>query len=391
MRIKPFAIEQWMNEHEEEARWNLGETCVESFRLSELLELSDDPDGIIQSLRGLKLTYGHICGSPELRGHVARLYGSGISSSKVLIASGAIGANFLVYYSLVEPGDTVISVSPTYQQLYSVAESLGATVKILHLRRERGYLPDIGELRSLVDDKTRLIVINNPNNPTGALMGETLMREIVSVAEECGAYVHCDEVYRGLEHEPESQGPSIVSLYEQGISTGSMSKAFSLAGLRTGWLVASSDVLSRVLEHRDYTTISCGAVDDVLAAVALANADKILARNVALLQRNAAVLGDWIRSEPRLDYVPPRAGTTALVEYGYPLPSVEFCEGLLRHNGTFVAPGSCFDCEGTFRVGFGCAAEVLDRALEGISGYLRLLDESEKGRFGPLLASPRAS
>ena len=85
MRIKPFAIEQWMNEHEEEARWNLGETCVKSFRLSELLELSDDPDGIIQSLRDLKLTYGHICGSPELRGHVAQLYGSGISSSKVLI------------------------------------------------------------------------------------------------------------------------------------------------------------------------------------------------------------------------------------------------------------------------------------------------------------------
>ena len=190
-----------------------------------------------------------------------------------------------MYYALVEPGDTVISVSPTYQQLYSVAESLGATVKILHLRRERGYLPDIGELRSLVDDKTRLIVINNPNNPTGALMDEDLMREIVSVAEDCGAYVHCDEVYRGLEHAPESQGPSIVSLYEQGISTGSMSKAFSLAGLRTGWVVASSDVLSRVLVHRDYTTISCGAVDDVLAAVALANADKILARNVALLQK----------------------------------------------------------------------------------------------------------
>lgn len=388
MRIKPFAVEQWMNEHEESARWNIAETCVEPLHLSELFELSGDTDGFIRSLSRLKLTYGHICGSPELREHIARLYGSDIDAGQVLIASGAIGANFLVYYALVEPGDTVISVSPTYQQLYSVAESLGANVKILQLRRERDYLPDVDELRALVDKKTRLIVINNPNNPTGALMDEALVREIASVAEECGAYVHCDEVYRGLEHEAGSQGPSIVSVYERGISTGSMSKVFSLAGLRTGWVVASRGILDRVLEHRDYTTISCGAVDDALATLALANVDRILARNLALLRRNAGVLGDWIRSEPQLDYVPPRAGTTTLVEYNYPLSSTEFCEGLLRHGGTFVAPGSCFDCEGTFRVGFGCAAEVLDGGLHGISEYLRSLNGSRVSRSGQSLAGP---
>ena len=172
---------------------------MEPLRVSELLELSGSPEAFLASLGDLKLTYGHITGSPRLRAAVASLYGGTISDADVLVASGAIGANFLVYYTLVEAGDTVISVSPTYQQLYSVSESLGATVKILPLRRDVGYLPDVDELRSLVDAKTRLIIINNPNNPTGSLMDESLLREIATVAGEIGAYVHCDEVYRGLD------------------------------------------------------------------------------------------------------------------------------------------------------------------------------------------------
>ncbi len=377
MQITPFSIEQWMNEHEDAAECNIAETCVEPLHVSELLELSGSPEAFLASLRDLKLTYGHITGSPRLRAAVASLYGGTISDADVLIASGAIGANFLVYYSLVEAGDTVISVSPTYQQLYSVSESLGATVKVLPLRRDRGYLPDLDELRSLIDVKTRLIIINNPNNPTGSLMDESLLREIATVAGEIGAYVHCDEVYRGLEHAPAKTAPSIVSVYEDGISTGSMSKAFSLAGLRTGWVVARPEILARVLEHRDYTTISCGAIHDAFANLALENVGKILERNVALVERNASALDDWVNGEPHLDYVPPQAGTTVLVEYDYALRSAEFCEGLLAYNGTFVAPGVCFDCEGTFRVGYGCDSSVLNAGLEGISQYLRSLERRE--------------
>ena len=241
MHIKPFAVEQWMNAHETTATWNIAETCVDSLRVEELLALTGDGDAVLRRLLDIKLTYGHISGSPELRAAIAALYGERIGPADVITTNGAIGANFLVQFALVEPGDNVVCVRPTYQQLFSVPEALGAQVRLLSLREEDGYLPDVDELRRLVDDSTRLIVLNNPNNPTGALIDEPLLQEIVAVAREHGAWLHGDEVYRMLEHAPGSTPPSVADLYERGVSTGSMSKSYSLAGLRTGWVAGSPD------------------------------------------------------------------------------------------------------------------------------------------------------
>jgi aspartate/methionine/tyrosine aminotransferase len=159
-------------------------------------------------------------------------------------------------------------VKPTYQRLPSVPEALGATVKYLHLREEDGYLPGVDELRVSVDDRTRDIVLNNSNNPTGALMDDALLREIVAVAPERGAWIHHDEAYRKLEDEPGTTSPSIVDLHGKGVSSGSMSKTRSLAGLRTGWVAGPPEVIERCLEVRDCTTISCGVLDEVPATVA---------------------------------------------------------------------------------------------------------------------------
>ena len=234
MQIEPFFVEQWMNAHETTATWNIAETCVHSLTFDELLELSGDADGVVRRLKETWLGYGDIVGSPRLRAAIAALYGERIGPDDVLTANGAIGANFLALYALVEPGTTVVSVQPTYQQLFSVPQSLGAEVRALRLREEDGYLPDVDALRALTDERTRLIVLNNPNNPTGALIDEPLLREIVEVARERDAWLFCDEVYRMLEHEPGSTAPSVADLYEKGVSSGSMSKSYSLAGLRTG-------------------------------------------------------------------------------------------------------------------------------------------------------------
>jgi aspartate/methionine/tyrosine aminotransferase len=373
MHIKPFAVEQWMNDHETTARWNIAETCVDSLRLGELLQLCGEPDDIVRALLAARLSYGDIVGSPALREAIAGLYGAGIGAANVLTASGAIGANFLLHFALVEPGDTVICVKPTYQQLYSVPEALGAEVRILPLRRENGYLPDPQELRRLVDAKTRLIVLNNPNNPTGALMDAALLGELVAVARECGAYVHCDEVYRGLEHEPGTQPPSIADLYERGVSTGSMSKTYSLAGLRTGWIAGPADVIARCLERRDYTTISCGVIDDALATLALSSPG-VLARSLALVRANAATVDAWVAAEPRLSHLRPRAGTTTLVRYDLVRPSAELCQAMLDFNGAFVVPGAVFEEEQAFRLGYACAQDVLAAGLAAVSEFLRTLD-----------------
>ena len=373
MHIDPFFVEQWMNAHETTATWNIAETCVHSLTLEELLELSGEPDAVLRGLCGTWLGYGDITGSPRLRAAIAALYGERVGPDNVLTANGAIGANFLALYALVEPGTTVVSVQPTYQQLYSVPESLGAEVRVVRLREEDGYLPDVDAIRAAAGGAS-LIVLNNPNNPTGALAGEALLREIVEVARGHDAWLFCDEVYRELEHEPGTTAPSVADLYEKGVSSGSMSKSYSLAGLRTGWVAGPPSVIQRCLDVRDYTTISAGVLDDALAAVALEHVEAVLARSLGIVRGNLAIVDEWIAREPRLRYVRPRAGTTALVHYDLDLPSVEFCQGLFDATGAFVMPGVAFGEDRAFRLGYACARDVLDGGLAALSEYLRTLE-----------------
>lgn len=377
MKINNFKIEEWMNEYEDNAIYNLAETCVDSLTLRELVELSGESyESFFSKLKEKKLTYGHIEGSPEFRTAVAGLYKT-MKPENILTMNGAIGANFLLLYSLIERGDEVISVHPTYQQLYEVPDSFGATVKPLKLKAKNNFLPDLDEMRSLVSEKTKLIIINNPNNPTGAVMDRDMLEEIVEIAKSVDAYLLSDEVYRGLLQDPDSDIPSIVDIYKKGISTSSMSKGLSLAGLRLGWIAASEDVIAECLKHRDYTTISCGMLDDELAVLALTNYQKIMDRNLKIVRENLAILDQWIQNEPRLSYVKPKGGTTTIIKFDFDMSSVDFCKGLYNKNGTFIAPGSCFDLEGTIRMGYACSTKVLKNGLEKFSEYLRELESTK--------------
>ena len=223
MKIRDFGVEIWMNRYENHCELNLAETCVESLTVAELLDMAGKKDDILSELLPMKLTYGAIEGSERLRNLIAGLY-ENQALENVVVTHGAIGANALVHETLVEPGDRVISVLPTYQQHYSIPESYGADVQILKLAAEHGFLPDLAELRRLAVPGTKLICLNNPNNPTGALMDRDFLMEIVAIARACGAWILCDEVYRGTDQEGDGMTASIADLYEMGISTGSMSK-----------------------------------------------------------------------------------------------------------------------------------------------------------------------
>jgi len=371
--INLFAVEDWMNKYEMSATYNIAETCVDSFTIEELISIDGtNPDDFFRSLYNTKLTYGHIEGSPEFRTLVSQLYES-IDSNQVLVMNGGIAANFLVFYSLVKPGDHVISVHPTYQQIYDVPKSFGASVDLLQLKPENGFLPDLAELRALVRENTKLICINNPNNPSGALMERKHLEQIVEIARSCDAYLLCDEVYRNLLQEDDLIVPSVADLYEKGISTSSMSKALSLAGLRLGWIAAPHDVIKECIKHRDYTTISVGMLDDLLAVHALKNYDRILDRNRNIIKTNLAILDAWVAGEPAVTYVKPRAGTTAMLKIDLPVSSVEFCEGLLKETGAFLTPGICFDMEGWVRIGYACETEMLRQGLQKVSEYIHSL------------------
>jgi aspartate/methionine/tyrosine aminotransferase len=370
MFIEPFKVELWMNEWETQCAYNLAETCVASITVEELLSLSGGSGKDLSDLLPMKLGYGDIVGSPRLRSAIANLYAHQ-HLDDITITHGTIAANMLVHKALVSKGDHVVSIVPTYQQHYSIPASIEASVTTLSLREENGFLPDLDRLRALVTPDTKLIALTNPNNPTGALIERPLLEEMVSIADSVGAYLLCDEVYRGTGQVGDGMAPSIADLYEKGISTAGMSKVFSLAGLRVGWVVAPKEVTEDILIHRDYDTISVGMINDYFATLALENADQLLARSQRITRENLAVLDTWIQNESRVSWVKPRAGTTAMLKLDIPISSREFCIDLVQKTGVMLTPGDAFDMEGYARIGFANELETIEVGLQKLSAYLQ--------------------
>ena len=373
MKISPFKVEQWMNEYEVGAKYNIAETCVESISLNELFEISGvDKAEFLSNLCDKRLTYGDIIGIPSFRDGICGVYKT-ISPDDIVVTHGAAGANHHVFYSLINPSDRVISIMPTYQQLYSIPECYGADLQLLHLSAKDGYLPKLGELEKLAVPGTKLICINNPNNPTGALISNEMLHRIVEIAERAGAYVLCDETYRHLTQD-DIYSESIADIYDKGISVSSMSKVFSLAGLRLGWITShDKEFIDSCFEHRDYNLISCGIFDESVASLALKNADKLLARNKGIIRENLMILDSWVKSEPRVHYSRPQAGTTALVYYDADMDSYDFCRDMYYKTGAFVTPGDCFEQPKSMRIGYACDAETLRIGLKAISEYLDII------------------
>ncbi|WQF82616.1 Putative aminotransferase, class-I, pyridoxal-phosphate-binding, aminotransferase, class I/classII [Colletotrichum destructivum] len=392
VQIKPFVVEEWMDRLETTpGALNIAETCCESVSIQELTQLSTEKSAAGPlDITTRRMTYGAIYGSETTRQQIANLYDNDVSgplpSDQIILTQGAILANFLTLFTLVGPKDHVVCVYPTYQQLYEVPKSLGADVTLWKLSSENGYIPDVRELESLVRDNTKMIIINNPNNPTGATIPLPVLENIVAFAKLRNIIVMADEVYRPLFHslsEGESMPPSILSLgYDKTISTGSMSKAFSLAGIRLGWIASRDlEVIEAVKNARNYTTISVSQLDDRVAGYALSDAVRpnLLKRNTDLARNNLELLDAFVRKHSLLcSWVKPTAGTTAMIRFeknGKPVRDDEFCLEVLKETGVLIMPGStCFgdgtDFEGHMRFGYVCRTEVLKTGLEKLGRYL---------------------
>ncbi|MFT3687630.1 aminotransferase [Paenirhodobacter sp.] len=369
MKIEPFGVEIWMNEWETTCELNLAETCVESLTIAELLDLCGANSDDLSALLPMKMTYGEIEGSDRLRRAIAALYDRQ-APRDILVTHGTIGANMLVHRALVERGDRVVSIVPTYQQHHSIPASIGADVHLLQLQEKDGWLPDLDRLRALAVPGTKLIALTNPNNPTGALIPRDMLEEIAAIARAAGAWVLCDEVYRGTDQDGPGMTASMADIYEKGISTAGMSKAWSLAGLRLGWIAAPRAVIEGAMIQRDYDTISVGRIDDHFAAMALENRDRILARSRAITRGNLRILSDWIDTQPKLSWVKPHSGTTALVRVDLPIGSREFCVALLKETGVMFTPGSALGMEGYVRIGYANNPEVLKAGLPRVATFL---------------------
>lgn len=355
MQIEPFGVEQWMNAWETKCALNLAETCVASLTLAELMQMAGQTQNMPADLAAMHMTYGEIRGSARLRGLVAGMF-DGQTAENVLITHGTIGANHMVYQALVGAGDHVVAITPTYQQHTAIPRSLGAEVTEVALSEAGDWLPDWEQVEKAIQPNTKVIALTNPNNPTGALVEREGLEKVVALAKAVGAWVLCDEVYRGTEQgEPV---PSIVEIYNKGISTGLTSKAFSLAGLRLGWIVGTHELLDACEVHRDYTTISVSLIDDYFAAMALEAKEVVLERSKAITHENLDVLRRWVSGEAKASFVAPKAGTTAFVKFDVAMSSYDFCVALLKDTGVMFTPGSALGVEGYVRIGFACEGDV---------------------------------
>jgi aspartate/methionine/tyrosine aminotransferase len=371
---------------------NVAETCASSISIDDLVGLCEDKDIDPPLNTSVKLTYGSIRGSNALRQRLADLYSVRVSTpllaENVLIMPGAIAANFLVFYTLLGPGDHVICVYPTYQQLYSVPQSLGAEVSLWKLKKAKKYVPDLADLNSLIKGNTKIIIINNPNNPTGATIPKSVLIGLVEKAREHNIIVMSDEVYRPLFHgispADEEYPPSIISMgYSRTIVTGSMSKAYALAGIRVGWIASRDrEIIEMLASARDYTNISVSQVDDRIASYALSASvlHALLRRNIALAKTNLAMLEAFVDKHDGIcSWIKPTAGTTAFIKFEYddkPVDDVRLCLDLLQKTSVMVMPGSrCFghdkDFRGFVRFGYVCETEVLKEGLTRLEKYLK--------------------
>lgn len=371
MFIPPFEMERWQSLWENRVRYNLSESGVAPFTLSELQDLTGlDPSDT-------SLGYGHTEGSPLLRERVAGLY-PGATANDVLITSGSAEANFIACWRIVNPGDRVVIVTPTYGQAQGLAAGLGAEVVELPLEESLGWQPPPGAAAELIRDGTRLVVVTNPNNPTGAALSAASTDEIVNAAERVGAWILADEVYAGAE----LAGPVTPTAWGRSsrvVVTASLSKAYGLPGLRIGWLVAGAGWRDDFWARKDYTTIAPSVLSDRLAAAAMEPTvrKQILSRSRGILNTHLGILSDWIGSTGGvLRFRPPDAGAIALIGYDMNVESAALAERLRVEHDTLIVPGSQFGRDGFFRVGFGYSEMHLRGGLAGLAALVEEIVET---------------
>jgi len=347
-----------MNVHENDAIYNLTDTCVHPLTLSELLAMDD-----MHASKGIRMDYGVIPGDDRLRRKIADLYVSA-PIEQITTAHGCLEANALVLETLLKPGDRVITYTPSYQQFSDLSRSLGCKVTALPLYEEDGWQPHIDDLETAFGDPVRLVILNQPNNPTGTVFEPPYLQKLGELTERYHAWILADEVYRD---------PAIPSLSDQlprCISTGSLSKMYSLAGLRLGWIRADQKLITHINSRRDYTIISTGPLIDSLGLAALSHQEEILDRSRSLIAANKEAVHEWLQNEPRAHVCMPAAGTVCFLRYDLGMPSAALAEQMLKDTGVFFVPGSCFDCEHHLRLGLTNDPQLTAQGLQKFSAWM---------------------
>lgn len=362
MQLNDFKLERFFARYEFKAPYLLCCSDCEAMSIKDLLKLqAGSEEEFLQTWLG----YTEAPGNPQLRQQIASLY-QNIAPHQVLVHSGAEEAIYNLIASQLQPGDHVIVQTPCYQSLYELPKAFGCRVSGWQLRpATSGWQADLDELKSLINDRTRLIIVNSPHNPTGHLFSLAQWQQIIDLAARQDILLFADEVYKYLEYEQEPL-PWACDLYEHAVSLGVMSKSFGLPGLRIGWIATRDTAVYRAMAtFKDYTTICNSAPSEYLATLALKHRSAILERNRSLIQENLQHLDQFfLRHQERFTWLRPQAGPIAFPAFRGSVSATGFIEKLVQESGILLLPGSCYDYDDRhFRIGFGRAnfGEVLER------------------------------
>ncbi len=373
MRIDLFQMERTQCLYEDEVEYNLSESGVRPLRVEEVLEGEDRARFFSQALK-----YPESNGSPELRERIAQFHGA--AADQVLVTNGGSEANYTALWGLLEKGDRTAVMLPNYLQTWGLARAYGGSADDFHLveRKENGgmrWALDGESLKRAVTKKTRLIVVTNPNNPTGAVLTEPEMDEIIHAARKVNAWILADEIYRGAEVAGPIS-PTFWGRYDKLLLTSGMSKAFGLPGLRIGWIVGPAKIVARLCRYRDYTTLTPTYLSDRLARIIMepVRREATLQRARGIIRAHLPRLESWIHSHDDIfAYIPPVAGAIAFVGYKLPISSSALFDKLRVEQSVLITPGHHFGAGKYIRVGYGYDIDYTLRGLARVDITLQQL------------------
>jgi aspartate/methionine/tyrosine aminotransferase len=376
MKLEQFAMERTQSTYENLVEFNLSESGVRPLTPRELVEDAEGLDGLLDQ----PLVYSQSNGTIELRQAIASLYpGAGIDHIEV--TNGGSEANFLATLRLVDAGDEVVMLVPNYMQTWGLSRAFGGVIREWKLVEDHAagkWRADIDALGGLVNARTKAIIICNPNNPTGARLTASDLDGIAKIAEEHGAWVLSDEIYRGAELD----GVETASMWgrsDRVIITSGLSKAYGLPGLRIGWVAAPPAVTASLWSYHDYTTIAPGALSDRLARVALlpARRARLIERTRGILRANFPVLEEWLRADfPGFRWIGPEAGAIVYVRYEHAVNSTLLVTRLREEKSVLIVPGDHFGMDGYLRLGFGEPQAYTREGLRRLRDLLQSLESA---------------
>jgi capreomycidine synthase len=367
MRLRSAPLEDWLRDYYFTAEIDISSSGVHSYSMAELRTLT----GLSHTdIDGLVFDDGYSLGAPAVRAAIARRSGDA-DPDRVMTTSGSGEAISLVLMALLRPGDEVVVVQPGYHLLVEFAAGLGCTIRNWRLDFGKDWRPSLDELAALVNERTRAIIVNFPQNPTGISITAADLRRLLGLAENVGAYVLWDAAFADLTYDT-GPLPDVAAVYERGVSFGTFSKAFGLPGLRFGWCVAPPALLSDCVRIRDYTTLHVSPLVELLALGVLENAGAFIEPRLTQARANRDVVRNWAGAHPDLvSLVPPSGGVAAFPRLLGLSDTDAFCDELFQKRGVLVIPGSCFGAPRHIRLGFGGRAEPLAEGLERLTLALR--------------------